>query len=298
MKYKLGNQYPFDDNFKAKARKHQSLFRAEILQVDFNEYGNRLKEMDALNFLNFYPELGVIETLKGRYPKYSKGLYADMLRSEHIPFNVFAPLKKDLNLAQRVFNQLLNKIEIKTITNIEIEYAPKPASQFLDDRTSFDAFVEFLTATDEKGFLGIEVKYTEHEYKLKPDSKESKDVDSPDSLYIQISKNQNLFFSGAQSLLKSDKLRQIWRNHILGESMLIHPSFNFKHFISVILYPEGNNHFVEVIPEYQSLLLPNQKHKLQGITFESYFDALTTSNSDVAFKKWIKYLQSRYIIHP
>lgn len=298
MKYKLGNQYPFDDNFKAKARKHQSLFRAEILQIDFNEYGNRLTEKDASNFLNFYPELGVIETLKERYPKYSKGLYADMLRSEHIPFNLFAPLKKDLNLAQRAFNQLLDNIEIKTITNIEIEYAPKPASQFLDDRTSFDAFVEFLTATDEKGFLGIEVKYTEHEYKLKPKSTEDANINSPSSIYNTLSKNQNLFITSALPLLKSDKLRQIWRNHLLGESMLIHPSFNFKHFISVILYPEGNNHFVEVIPEYQSLLLPNLKHKLQGITFESYFDALTKSNSDDAFRKWIKYLQSRYIIHP
>ena len=298
MKYQLGNQYPLDDDFKAKARKHQSLFRKDFLQVDFDEYGNRLKEKDASNFLNFYPEMGVIETLKERYPKYSKGLYADMLRSEHIPFNVFAPLKKDLNHAQTVFNQLLNNIEIKKITNIEIEYAPKPASQFLNDRTSFDAFIEFSTASDEKGFLGIEVKYTEHEYKLKTDSKEEKDVNNPDSLYNQISKNQNLFVPGALSLLKSDKLRQIWRNHLLGESMLIHPSFNFKHFISVILYPAGNTHFVEVIPEYQSLLLPNQKHKLQGFTFESYFDALSHSISDNAFKKWMKYLQSRYIIHP
>lgn len=292
----LGKQYFMDDDFKAKARKHQSKYRAEVLKVDFDEYGNRLTEKDASNYLNFYPELGVIETLKERYPKYSKSLYADMLRSEHIPFNIFAPLKKNLILAQNVFKQLINNIEIKAIINIEIEYAPKPAFQFLDDRTSFDAYVEFLTVSNEKGFLGIEVKYTEHEYKLKPDSKEDKDINKPNSRYNQISINQNLFVPNATPLLKSDKLRQIWRNHLLGESMLIHPAMDFKHFISIILYPEGNAHFNDVIPEYKALLLPSQKHKLQGITFENFCNTLSLFAKDKTVIDWIEYLKSRYII--
>lgn len=36
------------------------------MNVDFDEYGNRLKQSDAEKYLNFYPKLGVIETLKSR----------------------------------------------------------------------------------------------------------------------------------------------------------------------------------------------------------------------------------------
>lgn len=110
MNYPLGNQYSKDDTFKAKARLHQSHYRSKHFKVDFDEYGNRLTKEDALKYLNFYPCLGVIETLKKRYPKYSKGLYADMLRSEHIPFNLFAPLKQDLNFAKKVFNSTLTHL--------------------------------------------------------------------------------------------------------------------------------------------------------------------------------------------
>ena len=296
MKYPLGYQYSKDDDFKAKARFHQSKYRAEKLQVDFDEYGNRLKQIDAVNYLNFYPRLGVVETLKSRYPKYSKGLYADMLRSEHIPFNVFAPLKQDLHLAKEVFNLLLNDIEISTIQRIEIENAPSPATEYLNDRTSFDTYIEFNTPTNELGFLGIEVKYTEHEYKLKHGSKEDSDINNPKSAYNRISLKEYLFVPDVITQLKTDRLRQIWRNHLLGESMLLNPKLDFKHFISVILYPSGNIHFDEVIPEYKACLPPTQQNKLQGVTFESFFAALSEFNTNNEFEDWISYLQARYLV--
>lgn len=296
MTFPIGKQYPKDDDFKAKARLHQSKYRSEILNVDFDEYGNRLTKAHAVNLLNFYPKLGVPETLKKRYPKYSKGLYADMLRSEHIPFNVIAPLEQDLILAVKVFNQLLSSIEIASIERIEVEYAPSPALEYLNDRTSFDAYIEFKTSTNESGILGIEVKYTEHEYKLKKGSKEDSDINNPDSPYNRISAEQNLFVPDAIPHLKSDMLRQIWRNHLLGESMLIHPQLDFKHFISIILYPCGNLHFEEAIPSYQSYLLPEQKHKLQGITFETLFQSLNEFNTSPDFQVWIDYLIKRYIV--
>lgn len=101
MKPETGPQYKKDDPFKARARLHQSKFRAEILQVAYDEYGNRLCDKDAKNLLNYYPELNCREVLRQRYPGYSKKRDADMLRSEHIPFNLLAPflIRKDLGLS-------------------------------------------------------------------------------------------------------------------------------------------------------------------------------------------------------
>ena len=88
----IGPQYEPDDHFKADARLHQSAYRAKVLKVGFDQYGNRLTESAGRALLNYYDGLGVREALGQRYPTYSKSRDANMLRGEHIPFNLFAPL--------------------------------------------------------------------------------------------------------------------------------------------------------------------------------------------------------------
>ena len=53
----VGPQYHKDDSFKSKARLHQSKYRASILEKGFDQYGNRLKNKDAKNLLNYYEKL-------------------------------------------------------------------------------------------------------------------------------------------------------------------------------------------------------------------------------------------------
>lgn len=50
----IGTQYQPDDEFKAQARRFQSKYRAEVLGVDFQDYGNRLSDPDAEALLNYY----------------------------------------------------------------------------------------------------------------------------------------------------------------------------------------------------------------------------------------------------
>ena len=38
---------------------------------------------------------------------------------------------------------------------------PRPADEYLDDRTAFDVFIEYEGDGDHAGFIGIEVKLTE-----------------------------------------------------------------------------------------------------------------------------------------
>lgn len=92
MTKEIGSQYGRDDSFKAAARLHQSTYRARVLDVDCEDYGNRLTDADGRALLNYYDGLGIREALRQRYPQYSKERDADLLRSEHIPFNMLAPL--------------------------------------------------------------------------------------------------------------------------------------------------------------------------------------------------------------
>jgi hypothetical protein len=83
-----------------------------------------------------------------------------MLRSEDIPFNLFAPLIGRPELTNRLSYRILG-VELLPPYQFELEWEPKPADKYLGDRTSFDTYIE---CTDDHGrviAVGIEEKYTE-----------------------------------------------------------------------------------------------------------------------------------------
>ena len=294
MKYGIGKQYGKDNLFKKKARLHQSKYRTEILQVDYDEYGNRLTESDAKAGLNFYDSFDILNAVKKRYPKYSKGLYADMLRSENIPFNVFVPFKTEIGLAKHIFSNFL-PFEITEIISINIEYAPSPAKDYLNDRTSFDTFIEYKNDRNDYGIIGIEVKYTEREYKLRSGSKEEKDIQNKNSIYYRLSDSIGLYKSESIRKLPKDRYRQVWRNQLLGESMVIKEDSKYSEFTSVILYPAGNNHFAEVAKEYKEFLLSSKNDRFFSITFESFFELIEKKIDSQKLLAWINCLKARYL---
>lgn len=260
---KIGKQYDKDDAYKKQARLHQSKFRANVLGIDYDEYGNILKEEDGRKGLNFYSDFSILDAVYERYGKeYNKQLYSNMLRSEHIPFNLFIPLREDLEFAKNVFNSLLSN-SIKEIQRIEIEYAPEPKDNFLNDRTSFDASIEYVHEDDGKGNLGIEVKYTEQGYPLKEKSTEKTQIADKNSKYWVVTRNSGIFKLGVEQELIKDDYRQIWRNHLLGESIV--QVGETEHFTSITLYPEGNIHFSKSISEYQGFLY--NEDRVLGTTY-------------------------------
>jgi hypothetical protein len=300
MQQEIGQQYMKDNaedpsGFLAKARLYQSRYRATVLDVPCDEYGNHLQRADAWDKgLNFYDDFGIFGAVKERYPKYSKPLYANMLRSEHIPFNLFIPLQKAPDYSRVVLAELMD-LPIRSVENIRIEYAPKPAEKYLNDKTSFDAYVEYLHEDEMKGILGIEVKYTEREYRLIPDSKEHEDINDSHSKYFSVTEESGLYKSYSIPLLKTDRFRQIWRNQLLGESILLEDKDEFKHFTSVTIYPEGNTHFVEASREYMDQLARNDR-KFVPVTYERVLAVCEKHCPDERYVKWIEYMRERYIV--
>ena len=299
MTQEIGRQYDKDKQtdktgFLEKARLHQSKYRAFEFNVSFDRYGNYLKQEEALTGLNFYDDFDIFQEVKKRYPNYSRPLYANMLRSEHISFNLFVPFKADLEFGKKVFNDILNE-QIQSIDKIEIEYAPSPADKYLNDRTSFDTYIEYTHTDNEKGIIGIEVKYTEHEYALKSGSKEETDINDKNSIYYLISEKCQLYKSEVIELLPTDKYRQVWRNQLLGESIVIEDNDKFKHFTSLTIFPKGNLHFIETSREYMEMLA-NNNDRFVPVTYEDFFATCIKHKPTDRFKKWLEYLQGRYIV--
>ncbi len=289
----IGKPYPLDDSFKAAARLHQSQYRANVLQLECKEYGSKLTEPDAKALHNYYDGLNVTLALRERYFGDSISRDGDMLRSEHIPFNMLAPLSTDPSLARHVIKTAFG-LESDAPYKIKIEFAPKPKGDYLDDATSFDTFISFTDRQGKKIGIGIEVKYTERGYPI--GKTEKKNVADKDSPYWQVTRKSSAFLDTDNPRLHGDDLRQIWRNHLLGLSMCqLSPDNENKldDFYSIILYPSGNRHFAEVIPEYQSFLSELSRQKVFGCTYEQYIQSIE-GNEEIL--RWKQYLSDRYLV--
>ncbi len=286
----IGTQYKPDDRFKAQARLFQSRYRATVLKVPFQEYGNRLTDSDAEALLNYYDKLNCRESLRNRYPSYSHDRDADMLRSEHIPFNLLAPLDTNREAAVSIIGQAFNSEGID-IDSVKLEYAPNPKESYLNDGTSFDTYIKATTANGQKCGIGIEVKYTEHEYKLKKGSSEESKVLDHQSPYWKTARASGCFKNPDDEIFGTDPFRQVWRNHLLGLKMI--EIGDVDQFHSITLFPDGNHHFHTVISAYISQLRDDAQPYLIGCTFEKLISAIQGSPD---FEEWKNWLDRRYII--
>lgn len=289
--------------FKKTARQHQIKFRENRISPDYKTYVTWLTDESGKAGKNFFPGFGIFEAVRKRYPKFYVDLYSDMLRSEHIPFNLFVPLRHDLDFCKNVFNEFLGG-SIKSIDaqalidggeNIKIEYAPSPKEDYLNDRTSFDSYIEYTHQDGSKGIIGIEVKYTEKEYKLKAGSTEDKAIGDKASRYFSVSNECGLYEQKSMDLLTSDLFRQIWRNQLLAEKTRMINADKFEHAASMVFYPAGNGHFSETSKRYKAFLKSNQ-NKFVPVTYESFLVACNKHCPSASFKKWIEYLTERYIV--
>lgn len=287
--------YRYDDAFKAKARAHQFAFRENVLRDYYDEKNPQViltpnAAQCGLIFCDIYRDL-ILKKIK----KFgTSALFSNMLRSEHIPYNLFVPMEEDLESAKLFFNRIIGG-GISNICHIYIEFAGHSNKEmYLNDGTSFDAYIEYLDDKNQRGGIGIEVKYTENGYPI--GKKEEEDIRDTNSLYWTMTSKSEYFVSDldVHIFLKAHHLRQIWRNHLLGYSMIC--KGDIQHFHHIHLYPQGNFHFHQyAIPEYKSLLTQKGKDSFIDLTYESMFALLKQYFTSAKQRKWIDYLYQRYI---
>jgi len=219
----------------------------------------------------------------------------NMLRSEHIPFNLFYPVEKlrkeNPELLNKFLEKLLdNNIHIGKVTRIKIEFASDlHKSKLLDDNTSFDAYIEYVDGYKKCG-LGIEVKYTEKSYPF--GVTEKKRMLDKDSEYNRLTRDSKFCKPENISKLKEKKLKQLWRNHLLGIKLV--ELKELDQFHSVHIYPQGNTYQKEACDMYSDCLMENNKQSFVPVTFEKFISVTTDVLSGKEHKDWIAYLKKRY----
>ena len=294
--------------FKRRARAHQVDFREKELKVGYYKYPNVLNYADARKGLVFYERFRdeILAELKKPIPNTSSApsgqMLANLLRSEHIPYNIFFPMSKDKEGCAALFNHIMGRDEISKVTDIQIEFHPEPIENYLSDHTAFDVYISYIDVKGMACGIGIEVKYTEKEYPLKEGTSEYNHVKDENgntrlfANYLNATVNSGYFREDVSyDALISNKFRQIWRNHILGASMVL--KGDIAKFTSMTIFPKANVHFYnDAMPKYKELLSDTGVNSFIPLTYEELFDLMKKYLKVENGNEWTEYLIRRYLL--
>jgi hypothetical protein len=176
-------------------------------------------------------------------------LWADLLWSPTLAFNLFGDLAADLELGDRAVRCWWPDARGR-VSNLRFVHSPGWLDhEYLNSLRAFDAVFELDLGDGGKGIVGLDVKY--HEW-AKPE------IPKPTNLarYVQVAERSRAFASGAtRPVAGRSALAVMWLEHLLLLSMLQHSSGAWRWGRYVVVHPAGNCDLAESCAEYRELLV-------------------------------------------
>jgi hypothetical protein len=202
-----------------------------------------------------------------------------MLSSQPMCFNLFGPLVQDHALATQLARALWGE-HIAQVTDVRIEWAPEPRQEYLDDNTSFDAFIEYRDTDGGLGFVAIETKLTE------PFSQRLDDRPS----YRRWMGEGSPWLSDAADKVQAVRHNQLWRDHLLAWSLLNHPSSPYSEGKLVVVHHPQDASCAKTLSGYRGLL--QDEHTFDELTLDAILDAWEPLMKD---DTWLQAFRARYL---
>lgn len=286
----IGPQSTSDTRFRRRMRLHQSWYRHEVLCVPYGSgpnpssttpYGNMLDGESAEQGLNFLSP-GIHSLAKERIAEAhgavaSFRLLRNMLTSQAMCFNLFGELALDLELATVLARSLWGD-HVVDVTSVRFEWAPSPRGDYLDDRTAFDAVIEYEAVDGQRGFIGVETKLTEPFSEKVYDGEGYRRWMTPDAPWR----------TDAASQVSAIAHNQLWRDHLLAWSLLRHSGSEYEHGRLIVVYHGEDQDTREAVHGYRRLLRE-----------EDTFQALELADVVSAWRphagQWLSMLEERYL---
>lgn len=298
-----------DNRYQAYYRYLQSLWRESknipvkknVGQSYNNVYGNYTSDPHA----NFMTE-GIRSLVDNELSPENKGerlieetrLRTNLLSSQPLCFNLFGELKLNIDKALQFFNILYDNY-FKSIDRIEFEYNPaRRDPRLTGDRSAFDVFVEYTSVAGNKGFIGIEVKYSET---LNEGADSVNDIlnkqfcNEPRTRrdrYRELS--IELFAETNYGELEQLPAFQIWRDHLLAVSMCKAFSEKYDEGVFLFLAPYSNEKCRDGVKRYRNLLL-NHDDSIDSHFCNAWLEEYIETLDKVFDEEWTKDMKVRYL---
>jgi hypothetical protein len=182
-------------------------------------------------------------------------LWAELLWSPALAFNLFGDLAADLGLADRAVHSWWSDVP-GTVSAVLFAHSPgrlDPA--WLGNLVDFHVAFVLDLGGGTKGIVGVVAAYHDVNKRQPP---------KPSRLprYREITETSGVFGPGAIDAVNGTELVHIWLDHLLVHSMLQHPSGTWSWGRLVVVHPGGNSDFGEACDRYRALLT-------DGSTFSS-----------------------------
>ncbi len=290
---------PSDNAFTARMRFHQSWVRRHVLGLPpgpnksahgQETYGSVLRPEDGAAGWNFvspavhaFAEQRLAQDAVHIEPW---RLRNNLLSSQPMCFNLFAPLALDLDLATRLLRKMPGIPQDAQVTRVELEYAPTRA-EMLNDGTSFDAWVEYERADGKRGFVAIETKLTE------PFSQQH----YPYSPRYQRWQSEPTWWwrHGAEAHFCDKQFNQIWRNHLLAFALRHQPDGPYSECVSVVVSHPMDSACTTAIAAYREHLLPDAPANLLHWPLDDLVARWTSAAQTPDETSWLQALNQRYL---
>ncbi len=192
-------------------------------------------------------------------------LWADLLSSTAMAFNLFGDLAADIRLADRAVHAWWPDVP-GTVSEVRFAHSPgRFDDSYLGNLSDFEAAFILDLEDGSKGIVGINANYHE---RIKAET--PKPIRA--AHYGGIGEKSGAFAPGAiDSVNRRSDLLEMWLRHLLLLSMLQHPSRQWAWGRYVVLYPAGSPDFVEASARYQGLLV--DESTFSPVTVESLLDS-------------------------
>jgi hypothetical protein len=192
-------------------------------------------------------------------------LWADLLWSPTMAFNLFGDLAADLELADRAVRTWWPDTP-GIVSDVRFAHSPgRFDAAYLNSLREFDAAFVVELGDGTQGILGIDTKYHE---RLKPE------IPKPGNLWrcLEVAERSGVFRPGATDEVKGrSELAVMWLEHLLLLSMLQHVSGKWSWGRYVVVYPAGNSDFADACARYRALL--EDQSTFSSVTVEELLDA-------------------------
>jgi hypothetical protein len=200
-------------------------------------------------------------------------LWADLLSSSTLTFNLFGDLTADLRLADQAVHIWWPDVP-GTVTEVRFAHSPgrlDPA--YLGNLVAFDVAFVLDLADRTRAIVGAVIAYHEVNRPQLP---------KPRRLprYREITETSGVFGPGAIDAVNGTDLIHIWLDHLLVLSMLQHSNGQWRWGRFVVVHAAGNTDFAEACARYRRLLV--DQSTFSSMTIEELLDADALPVSTVA----------------